>query len=223
MVTKTRYRVVIVEDHAIMRDGLRLLLGSYPGFMLVGEAGEGQEAIRVADKFQPDIVLLDLSMPGTNGIEVIKEIKRVSGQTRVLVLTAHKDEAHVFAALKAGANGYCLKDCGSVELLTALKTVMDGKRFLSPVITTQVLTAFLEGASGGGSSQGESVFDLLSVREREVLALVAEGWHTREIAAYLSLGPKTIEKHRSNLMKRLGLHSIAALTAYAIEKGLVTS
>jgi len=218
MITPKKYRLVIAEDHSLMRDGLRSLLGSRPEYTVVGEASEGREAIRCAGTFQPDLMLLDLSMPGTNGIEALKEIKRVSGQTRVLVLTAHKDEEHIFAALKAGADGYLLKDDSAEELLTALKCVLGGERFLSPAIATKVIAGYLLQEGSGKPS----VYELLSVREREILKLVAEGKRTREIADYLCLSPKTVERHRTKLMKELGLHSIAALTSYAIEKGLVT-
>ena len=218
MITPKKYRLVIAEDHSLMRDGLRSLLGSRPEYTVVGEASEGREAIRCAGTFQPDLMLLDLSMPGTNGIEALKEIKRVSGQTRVLVLTAHKDEEHIFAALKAGADGYLLKDDSAEELLTALKCVLGGERFLSPAIATKVIAGYLLQEGSGKPS----VYELLSVREREILKLVAEGKRTREIAEYLCLSPKTVEKHRTKLMEELGLHSIAALTSYAIEKGLVT-
>ena len=218
MITPKKYRLVIAEDHSLMRDGLRSLLGSRPEYTVVGEASEGREAIRCAGTFQPDLMLLDLSMPGTNGIEALKEIKRVSGQTRVLVLTAHKDEEHIFAALKAGADGYLLKDDSAEELLTALKCVLGGERFLSPAIATKVIAGYLLQEGSGKPS----VYELLSVREREILKLVAEGKRTREIADYLCLSPKSVERHRTKLMKELGLHSIAALTSYAIEKGLVT-
>lgn len=218
MVTPRKYCLVIAEDHSLMRDGLRSLLGSRPDYTIVGEASDGREAIRCADKFQPDLVLLDLSMPGTNGIEALKEIKRFSNKTRVLVLTAHKDEEHILAALQAGADGYFLKDDAAEELLTALKCILAGERYLSPVIATKVVASFLmqEGLAK------PSVYELLSVREREILKLVAEGKRTRDIAEYLCLSPKTVERHRTNLMKHLGLHSIAALTSYAIEKGLVS-
>ncbi len=211
------HRVLIAEDHSLMRDGLRSLLGSRHEYTVVAEASEGLGAIRHAQQLQPDLVLLDLSMPGTNGIEALKEIKRVSEQTRVLVITAHKDEEHIFAALKAGADGYFLKDDDSEELLTALKCVLNGERFLSPAIATKVVAGYLVQEA----SLKPSVYELLSVREREILKLVAEGKRTREIAEYLCLSPKTVERHRTNLMKHLGLHSIAALTSYAIEKGLV--
>jgi len=219
MVPDKKYRLLIIEDHALMREGVRSLLGSRPEYAIVGEATEGLEAIRCADKLQPDLVLLDLSMPGTNGIEALREIKRVSGQTRVLVMTAHKDEEHIFAALKAGADGYFLKDDDATELLLALKCVLGGERFLSPAITTKVVAGFLVKET----SANLSIYEVLTVREREVLKLVAEGKRNREIAEYLCISPKTAEKHRTNLMNRLGLHSIAALTSYAIEKGLVTN
>ena len=212
------HRVLIAEDHSLMRDGLRSLLGSRHEYTIVAEASEGLGAIRYAQQLQPDLVLLDLSMPGTNGIEALKEIKRVSAQSRVLVITAHKDEEHIFAALKAGADGYFLKDDDSEELLAALKCVLNGERFLSPTIATKVVAGYLVMEN----MAKPSVYELLSVREREILKLVAEGKRTREIADYLCLSPKTVERHRSNLMKQLGLHSIAALTSYAIEKGLVT-
>ena len=211
------HRVLIAEDHSLMRDGLRSLLGSRHEYTIVAEASEGLGAIRYAQQLQPDLVLLDLSMPGTNGIEALKEIKRVSAQSRVLVITAHKDEEHIFAALKAGADGYFLKDDDSEELLTALKCVLNGERFLSPAIATKVVAGYLVQEA----SLKPSVYELLSVREREILKLVAEGKRTREIAEYLCLSPKTVKRHRTNLMKHLGLHSIAALTSYAIEKGLV--
>jgi DNA-binding NarL/FixJ family response regulator len=214
-----KYRLVIAEDHAILRDGLRSLLESKADYEIVGEATDGREAIRCTDECRPDLVLLDLSMPRTNGIEALKEIKRVRDQTRVLVLTAYKNEDYVFAALKAGADGFVLKDASADELFTAVKSVLDGERFLSPAVATTVVAAYL-GTKEATTPQ--SPYDELSVREREVLKLVAEGYRTRDIAEYLCISPKTVEKHRANLMDRLSLHTVSALTAYAIEKGLVT-
>ncbi len=212
------HSVLIVEDHALMRKGLRALLESWPGFTVVGEAAEGKEGIRLADDLQPDLALLDLSMPGTNGIEALREIKRVSEGTRVLVVTAHKDEEHLFAALGAGADGYFLKDSDAEELRIALDSVLAGQRFLTPTIATKVVARYL---SKEASPADPSVYDLLSVREREVLKLVAEGRRSKDIATHLGISPKTVERHRANLMKRLGLHSVAALTTYAMAKGLL--
>ncbi len=213
-----KFSLVIVEDHPLMRDGLRSLLKMRPEYTVVGEASEGREAIRLARQLQPDLMLLDLSMPGTNGIEALKEIKQVSGQTRVLVLTAHKDAEHIFAALKAGADGYALKNDNHEMLLTAMRCTLDGDRFLSPSISTVVVANYLL----QDSLATPSIYDLLSVPERKVLKLVAEGKRTSEIAQYLCLSVKTVESYRTRLMKKLDRHSIAALTTYAIEKGLVS-
>ncbi|MCX6547177.1 MAG: response regulator transcription factor [Acidobacteria bacterium] len=214
---KKQHSVLIVEDHALMREGLRSLLESWPGFAVVAEASDGQEGIRKAGALRPDLVLLDLSMPGTNGIEALREIKRVSEWSRVLVVTAHKDEEHIFAALAAGADGYFLKDADSEELRTALFSVLEGERVLSPAIATKVVARYLVKEVPAVAS----VYDVLSVREREVLKLVAEGKRSREIAIHLGISQKTVERHRSNLMQRLGLHSVAALTSYAVSKGLL--
>ena len=214
---KKTHRLLIVEDHALMRKGLRALLESWPSFVVVGEASDGQEGIRCADALQPDLVLLDLSMPGTNGIEALREIKRVSEPSRVLVVTAHKDEEHIFAALGAGADGYFLKDSDADELLTALLSVLAGERYLSPAIATKVVARYLVREA----PQEPSMYEVLSGREREILKLVAEGKRSKDIGSYLGISPKTVERHRANLMKRLGLHSVAALTTYAIGKGLI--
>ncbi len=214
---KRKYSVLIVEDHALMREGLRSLLESWPNFTVVGEASDGQEGIRSAQALQPDVVLLDLSMPGTNGIEALREIKRLSDRSRVLVVTAHKDEEHLFAALTAGADGYFLKDSDSDELQTALFSVLAGERVLSPAIATKVVARYLVKEV----PPEVSMYDVLSVREREVLKLVAEGRRSKDIATHLGISPKTVERHRANLMKRLGLHSVAALTTYAVSKGLL--
>ncbi len=214
---KKTHRLLIVEDHALMRKGLRALLESWPSFVVVGEASDGQEGIRCAAALQPDLVLLDLSMPGTNGIEALREIKRVSEPSRVLVVTAHKDEEHIFAALGAGADGYFLKDSDADELLTALLSVLAGERYLSPAIATKVVARYLVREA----PQEPSMYEVLSGREREILKLVAEGKRSKDIGSYLGISPKTVERHRSNLMKRLGLHSVAALTSYAMSKGLL--
>lgn len=219
MTTKGQYRLVIVEDHAILRAGLIALLATRPEYEVVGEAGDGREAVRVTEKQQPDLVLLDLSMPRTNGLEALKELKRVSEQSRVLVLTAHKTEDYVFTALQAGADGYLLKDSTAEELFMAIKTVLNGERYLAPGITMTVVNGYL-GAKEAPAFQ--SSYDDLTSREREILKLVGEGYKTREIAEYLCISPKTVEKHRANLMERLQLHGVSALTAYAIEKGLVS-
>jgi DNA-binding NarL/FixJ family response regulator len=213
------HRVVLAEDHTIVREGLRFILSSETDLQVVGEATDGFEAIRCVGACKPDVVLLDLSMPRMNGMDAIKEIKRASPSTRVLVLTVHKTEEYVLAALRAGADGYVLKEATAAELALGVRSVLQGHRYLSPQISATVIDGYLEGAKTMGP---RSSLDELTKREREVLKLIAEGFRSREIAQQLCISPKTVEKHRSNLMGKLDLRNAQALTAYAIEKGLVT-
>jgi DNA-binding NarL/FixJ family response regulator len=211
-------RIILAEDHTILREGLRALLAGMPEVEVVGEAMDGMETIRLAGELLPDLVMLDLSMPRLNGLEAIKEIKRLQPQIRLLVLTVQKAEDYVQAALVAGADGYVLKDATSGELFQAIRSVLAGERYLSPAIATTVVSLYL-GAQDAGI---RTSFDVLSTREREVLKLLAEGYRSREIGDLLCISPKTVEKHRANLMDKLNLHNVSGLTAYAIEKGLVT-
>ena len=213
------YRLVLADDHTILREGLRAIFAGEPDFQVVGEATDGREAIRCAEALKPDVMILDLSMPRTNGLEALREIKRVSGGTRVLVLTVHKTEEYVHTALQAGADGYMLKDSATAELLRAVRSVLNGDRYLAPAIATTVVGGYL------GETETPSAaasFGQLSTREREVLKLIAEGYRNREIGDYLCISPKTVEKHRANVMEKLNLRGVSALTTYAIEKGLVT-
>jgi len=212
-------RIVIAEDHTILREGLRALLSSDPDFEVVGEAEDGREAIRCAGEFQPDVLLLDLSMPRMNGLEAIAEIKRRSPETKILALTVHNDEEYVLAALRAGADGYVLKDARHAELVMAIRSVLSGKRYLSPGVSEKVIEGYLEGKK---TIKTTSSWGSLTQREREVLKLIGEGYKNKEIAQFLHLSVKTVEKHRSNIMEKLDLHNVSALTAYAMEKGLVT-
>ena len=212
-------RILLVEDHRILREGLRAILGAQPDFTVVGEAGDGREAIRRTQELQPDVILLDLSMPRMNGLEALKDIKRVAPRARVVILTVQKGDEYVLSALQAGADGYMLKDSGAAELVLGVRSVAAGKRHLSAPAATQVAEAFL---SGKGLDAQEPAGDLLSTREREVLKLVAEGYRSRQIGDYLNISEKTVEKHRANLMRKLHVNNVAGLTACALEKGLVT-
>ncbi len=212
-------RIVIAEDHTILREGLRALISSNPDFEVVGEAEDGREAIRCVQNLRPDLILIDLSMPRMNGMDAIKEIKKGCPETKILVLTVHKTEEYILATLRAGADGYVLKDATHAELLMAIESVLKGKPYLSPGVSERVIEGYLEGRK---TLRSESPWDTLTQREREVLKLIAEGYKNREIADYLYISVKTVEKHRANIMKKLDLHSISALTAYAMEKGLVT-
>jgi len=184
----------------------------------VGEAEDGRDALRCAEKLSPDLVLMDLSMPRTNGLEAIREIKRRNPDTKVIALTVHKKEEYILATLQGGADGYVLKDATHSELLMAIKNVLIGKPYLSHGISGKVIEGYLEGRKTLNTT---SAWDTLTQREREILKLIAEGYKNREVADYLCISPKTVEKHRANLMKKLDLHNTAALTALAMEKGLV--
>jgi len=214
-----KHRIVIAEDHTILREGLKALLSSKSNFEIVGEAQDGNEAIRCVDRLRPNLILMDLSMPRMNGMDAIKEIKRRSPETKVLVLTVHKTEEYILATLQAGADGYVLKDSTHAELQMAIQTVLTGKPYISPEISGKIIEGYLEGRK---SSKLASPWDTLTQRERGILKLIAEGYKNKEIADYLCISVKTVEKHRANLMEKLDLHNVSDLTAYAIEKGLVT-
>ena len=214
-----KVRIVIAEDHTILRDGLRSLLSSDPNFEIVGEAGDGREAIKCVEKFRPDLILTDLSMPRMNGMEAIKEIKRQSPKTKVLVLTVHKAEEYILATFRAGANGYLLKDSTHAELVMAVKKVLSGKQYISPEISEKVIEGYLEGKK---TLKTQTSWETLTQREREILKLIAEGYKNKKIAEDLCISVKTVEKHRANLMEKLDLHNASALTAFAMEKRLVT-
>ncbi|MEJ2023955.1 MAG: response regulator transcription factor [Deltaproteobacteria bacterium] len=217
---KKKSRIVIVEDHKIVRQGLRLLLNRSEELEVVGEAGDGMSAIRVINELEPNLVLLDLNMPKMNGIAVIKEIKQYCPDTKILALTMHRKEEYILEVFKSGGNGYCLKSSGGHDLMTAIRAVLSGKQYVSPDISDMVLEGYLESRK---TIKEKSSFESLTQREKEVLKLVGEGYQNKEIADYLCISPKTVEKHRGNIMQKLDLHSASALTAYAISKGLVTS
>ena len=210
--------VLIVEDHTLIREGLRSLLSSHPDLEVIGEAGDGREAIRQAEKLSPALILMDLSMPRMGGVEAIREIKKSQTKIKILALTVNDSEEHVLAALKAGADGYILKDSTRAELVQAIQNVLAGKRVLSPGISEKVIEGYLARKKAGSL---QTPWDTLTNREREVLKLIGEGNKSKEIADYLCISLHTVEKHRSNLMEKLNRHTISSLTSYALEKGLV--
>ena len=213
-------RILIAEDHTLVRAGLLALLRQNSDFEVVGEADNGRNAILAVGELRPHVVVMDLTMPGMNGMEAISHIKRRYPDTRVLVLTLHKTEEFVFASLRAGADGYLLKEATHDELCVAIRSVANGKTYLSRSIEAKVLSSC---PGGGKPTAGNGVLDTLTHREREVLKLVAEGRANKEIAEFLFLSVKTVEKHRAKLMMKLGVQKVAGLTAYAIEKGLIVS
>ena len=214
----SKTKIVIAEDHKLFREGLRALLSDKADLKVVGEAGDGLEAIRTVKKCRPDLLLLDLSMPKMNGISVMKEIKNQFPETKIMALTIHESDQYVLEAFEAGADGYCLKDAGRNELMVAVDSVLQGKRYISPSISENVLEGYI---SGRKKLKSKTSWDTITQREREVLKLLGEGYQNKEISDMLHISVKTVEKHRANIMNKLDLHNAAALTAYAIEHGLV--
>jgi two-component system response regulator NreC len=215
-------RILIAEDHAILRDGLRSLLEKEPALEVIGEAVNGQEAVHMAAAQKPDLVIMDLSMPGTNGTEAIPLIKKRNSDIKIIALTVHNAEEYVRATLDAGADGYVLKEDSHRDLIAAIRNVVNGKTYLSPGICTHVVSGFL---SKPGSDQTDTqihpTWDSLTVREREILKLIAEGNRNKDISNYLHISVKTVEKHRSNLMHKLDAHSVSELTTFAIRNNLI--
>lgn len=213
-----QYTILLADDHSILRAGLRSILNSRSDFNVVAEVDNGMDAVKSALAAKPDLLLTDLSMPKKNGTETISEIKKRLPDIKCLVLTMHNTEEHIRMALNAGADGYVLKDDSHEELLTAIKTVLNGKIYLSPSICGNVINGYLSSAA---DDKPLSSLSLLTRREKEIIKLIAEGHRSKDIAEQLSISIKTVEKHRSNLMKKLDLHSVSSLTNYAIQNGLV--
>lgn len=211
-------KILICDDHKIFREGLRALLEKQPGVKVVGGARDGIEAVKLTRELSPDIVIMDISMPGLNGIEAARKLAKVKKSARVIALSMHNDRKYVTEIIKAGARAYLLKDSAFEELMDAIKAVSCGRFFLSAGITSIVLDDYIKGPS----RDPRSVFTLLSAREREVLQLLAEGLRTKEISHKLSLSVKTVETHRKKIMEKLGISSIAGLTRYAVKEGLIS-
>ena len=211
-------KIVLADDHKILREGLKSLLNTTEDLEVIGEAADGREAIRFVENCHPELLLLDISMPKMNGISVIQELKSRIPEVKILVLTIHESDDYILESFRSGGDGYCVKDANSSELLTAIRSVLDGKRYLSPSISHMVLTGFLDDRK---KVKLYSSWDMITQRERDILKLVGEGYKNKEIANYLCISQKTVEKHRSNIMRKLNVHTSSALTAIAIEKGLV--
>jgi DNA-binding NarL/FixJ family response regulator len=211
-------RVLLADDHKIVRDGLRTLLEKQADIAVLGEAEDGREALQLAGKLSPDVVVMDIAMPELNGIEATRQILSEYPGIKIVALSMHSDKRFVSEMLKAGASAYLLKDCAFEELITAISTIMKGKIYLSPGIAGVVLADYIR----NDRKSEPSVFSQLSDREREVLQLMAEGKSTKEVAAHLNVSIKTVETHRTNIMTKLDIHSIAELTKYAIREGLTS-
>ena len=216
-----RHRVLIADDHTILREGLRSLLEAESNLEVIATVDNGRDAVRSVGLLKPDLVLMDLAMPQMDGMSAIRELKQRTSTTRILVLTMHKTEEHIRAALQAGASGYLLKDASRAELLMAIHSVMSGKTFITPAVADRIVSGYLDHDNAEGSGV-RSRCDTLTAREKQVLKLIAEGRRNRDIAEYLFVSVKTVEKHRANLMAKLDLHNTAALTSFAIENALVS-
>ncbi len=221
-----KHRVLLVDDHPVFRDGLQSLITSSGDLEVVGEAEDGLNAIRIAEERRPDLIVMDLSLPGMSGIEVIRTIKGRQPGVKVLALTVHVDEEYILAAFQAGADGYVAKDAGRQEILSAIETLLAGKSYLSPGISDRVIQGFLRAAPALAHEAPEEAraesSSVLTQRETEVLRLIARGLTNKAIGEQLFISVKTVEKHRANLMAKLNLHTPQALTAYAIERGLIS-
>ena len=211
-------RIILADDHAVMRRGLRLVLEQQEDFEVIGEAADGREAVRLAESLKPDVAVLDITMPNLNGIEAAFQISAKDLGVAIVVLSMHADEGYVLRALKAGARGYLLKESPESDFLRAIRSVMDGKAFFSPVVSRMLVEDYVRQLQ---EKDIEDSYDLLSLREREILQLVAEGKTNKEVANMLHLSPYTVETHRSNILGKLNLHSVPELILYAVRKGLI--
>ena len=207
-------KIVLVDDHKLLRDGLRNIIEQRSNMQIIGEASDGREAIKVASKLVPNVIVMDVAMPGLNGIEAAKQIHKIEPDIKIIGLSMHSGKQFIQGMFRAGAYAYLLKDGDSDELITAITTVIENKKYLSKDINQEFLTLL---KNGEAIERAE-----LSSREKEVLQLIAEGKSSKEIGKILFLSPKTIDVHRNNIMKKTDLQSIPELTKYAIQKGLTT-
>lgn len=214
-------RVILADDHQLVRAGLRALLESFTDVEVLAECSDGQEALAAVGAHRPDVVLLDITMPGMNGLEVARRVPKASPATRVLVLSMHAGPEYVAQAMRAGIDGYLIKDAAVDELRSALDAIAAGRPYISPAISETLLHGFMRTGKTPGDAGAE--LDKLTARQREILQLVAEGYGTREIAARLHLSVKTIESHRSQTMDRLDIHDVPGLVRFAIRAGLISA
>jgi two-component system, NarL family, response regulator NreC len=215
----SQIRIVLADDHAVMRTGLRLVLERQSDFTVVGEASDGREAVALVQRETPDVLVMDIGMPNLNGIEAARQVAGAAPQVAVVILSMHSDESYVLRALKAGARGYLLKESAESDLIAAIRAVHAGKAFFSPAVSRMLVEDYVRQLQ---DREIEDSYELLTTREREILQLVAEGKSNKEVAAVLNLSLYTIETHRGNLMEKLGLHTVPELILYAVRKGVIS-
>jgi len=211
-------RILLADDHTVIRKGLRLLLENQPDFQVVADASDGREAVAMAEAHRPDVIVLDVAMPTLNGIEAARQISAKVPHAAIVFLSMHSDEGYVLKALKAGAKGYLLKDSAENDLINAIRSVSQGKAFFSPAISKMMVEEYMRQMQERGV---EDSYDLLTTREREILQLLAEGKTNKEVANVLHLSLYTVETHRGNILQKLNLHSGAELILYAVRKGVI--
>ena len=214
-----KIRILLADDHTVMRSGLRLLLERQPNFEVVGEAGDGRQATELAASLNPDVVIMDIGMPILNGIEATGQIVHQNPRTAVVILSVYNDESYVMRALKAGARGYLLKDSAEADLIRAVQVVSEGKSFFSPAVSKMLVEDYVRVLKQRGM---EDSYELLTPRERQILQLLAEGKSNKEVAVLLDLSVYTVETHRSHILQKLNLHSTAELVLYAVRKGIIS-
>ncbi|MCS7314223.1 MAG: response regulator transcription factor [Bryobacterales bacterium] len=214
----SKIRILLADDHAVVRKGLRFLLERQPGMEVVGEASDGREAVRLAAELKPHVVVMDIGMPQLNGIEAAAQIVKQNPQIHVVMLSVHSDESYLLRALTAGAKGYLLKDSAEEDLVRAVQVAAQGKPFFSPVISEKLLEDYMRYLQQRGLKDS---YDLLTDREKEILQLLAEGKSNKEVATLLNLSPYTVETHRTHIMQKLNLHNTAEIVLYAVRKGII--
>jgi two-component system response regulator NreC len=211
-------RILLADDHTVMRAGLRLLLEREPGLQVVGEAADGHQAVTMAEEHKPDVAVIDVGMPKLNGIEATRQITAKRPETAVVILSMHSDESYVLRALKAGAKAYLLKDSAEADLIRAVRSVGEGKSFFSPAVSRVLLEDYVNQLKQRGE---EDSYELLTGREREILQLLAEGRANKDVANLLNISLYTVETHRAHILQKLGLHTVPELILYAVRKGII--
>jgi DNA-binding NarL/FixJ family response regulator len=212
-------RILLADDHTVMRSGLRLLLERQPNLQVVAEAADGRQAVEMAATEKPDVVVMDIAMPHLNGVEAARQIVNRAPQTAVVILSMHSDESYVIRSLKAGARAYLLKDSAESDLIDAILAITEGKSFFSPLVRRILKEDYMHQLAEMGA---EDTYELLTTREREVLQLVAEGKSNKEVANLLNLSLYTVETHRTHILQKLNIHSVPELILYAVRKGIIS-
>ena len=219
MPVKTMVRILLADDHTVMRAGLRLLLERHEDFEVVGEASDGRQAVDIATELKPAVVVMDIAMPQLNGVEAARQILSRDPETAIVMLSMHSDESYVLRSLKAGARAYLLKDSAEADLVSAIQAIIEGKSFFSPGVRALLKEDYIHRLAKFGA---DDTYELLTAREREVLQLVAEGRSNKEVAALLNLSLYTVETHRTHILQKLNLHSVPDLILYAVRKGIIS-